>query len=108
MGKEKPVLKVEGIHADFEGVYFTAHIPVSYDAFNRIEQALRKEGLDLRSGSGGGTSTSCSFKFGPFTDLEHAKSIIESLREKLVAVYENEQKYVEQFKAVEGEYPLRI
>lgn len=108
MEKKNPVLKVEGIHADYEGVFFTAHMPVSYDAFHRIEDGLREEGLDPRLRSGGGSDTQCSFGFGPFTDLEHAKRIIESLRDKLVAVYETEQKYVDEFKALEGVYPLKI
>lgn len=108
MGKEKPVLKVEGIHADYQGVFFTAYIPVSYDAFDRIREGLRMDGLDPRVRSGGGSDTHCSFGFGPFNDLEHAKRIIEALREKIVAVYKNEQRYVDEFKSLEGEYPLNI
>ena len=108
MGKERPVLRVEDVHADYEGVFFTAYIPVSYDAFDRIREGFRKEGLDPRVGFGGGGDANCSFRFGPFTDLEHAKKVIESLRDRLVDVCKYEQKYVDEFKTLEGDYPLNI
>lgn len=106
MGKDKPVLRIERLTANYNGIYFHANIPVSFDAFHIIEDGLRDEGLNTHTLGGGGSSQSCNFQFGPFKEFEDAKKVIEGLRDKLIAVYENEQKYLSLMKNLEGEYPL--
>jgi len=103
---EISALKITDVHADFEGVYLRADIPVSYTAFRRIVQALKDEAVDIKADSCGGSATHCYGEMGPFTDYDEAKRMIEALRGMLKSVYENEQKYVKQFQSLEGEYPL--
>lgn len=107
MSKDKePILRIYDLSSNWDGIYFHADIPVSFDAFMRIEQSLRDEGLSIKTGAGGGAEQHCCFKLGPFKELLEANKVIESIREKLVLVYENEQKYLSLMEGIVGDYPL--
>ena len=102
----KAVIKVTDVHTDWDGVYFRIIFPISFNAFVSIREELEDRGLKLKTKGGSGSGTTCSFDFGSFKTVSQAKEIIDELRSMIILTYENEQKYVKEFKALEGEYPV--